>query len=105
MINELRNRNFCQLLNETLIKYLNIAYLMVNINEYVWALIQLLNPNLTSCKNSYTSMGNRNFENIENIQKCFQSFIDSRFSKSPSYIPTKGSSISNEEVWKKYFKD
>lgn len=89
--NELRKRNFKHLLYQLLIKYLNIAYFMVNINEYVWALIQLINPIL------YKSTTNLNTEKI--VENCIKHFIENLFSKPPTFIPNSTiTSISNKDV-------
>uniref|UniRef100_A0A915DQJ1 Trafficking protein particle complex subunit 11 n=1 Tax=Ditylenchus dipsaci TaxID=166011 RepID=A0A915DQJ1_9BILA len=65
---ELRARNFRQLLQFVLLKYLNVAYCMVNLSDYVWALVQLLSPNNN---------------NSPAIEQCAKKFMENRFSVPP----------------------
>lgn len=85
---ELRLRNFRQLLYDVLAKYLNIAYCMVNLTEYVWALVQLLNPNTK--KSSLAGIENPDESEVE---KCCKSFLLHRFSIPPCPIAAGQSGI------------
>lgn len=67
---------------------------MVNINEYVWALIQLINPILI--KSAITNFNDNKTE--KTVENSIKEFIENCFSIPPTFIPNSNTSISNNDV-------
>lgn len=86
---ELYARNFYELFYNIIIKYLNIAYCMVNLNEYIWAFVQLLNPFIINASFSSSNYDEKIILNkFEQIKHCCQNFLTNRFSVPPKFFNT-----------------
>lgn len=61
---------------------------MVNLNEYIWALVQLLNPFIVQASLSTTADLNKLdvLNKLNQIENCCKNFLKNRFSVPPSFF-------------------
>lgn len=60
---------------------------MVNLNEYIWALVQLLNPFVVEASTYMLSLSNTEVVNrLNQIENCCHSFLTNRFGVPPFFL-------------------